>query len=397
MKSKYFFALILILTILFSLGTVVASENIDFNTTHSNDAYLAIDIINYQDFTALDTNSDDAQDSISDMNIGSSDNQISLDDDLNNQKIDKKSPIREASTDSSADGVDLSVDMELGDVEKNITGFNKITFYIPLIITAKVSNGTAYNTKVNISMPENFEYVTHNKTIGEYNPESGIWTIGDFDASGEASLTIFTKLNTKGTFVISVNATTDSNDVNLTNNALDCNIEASTKITSHTTRTSADSGGPQHDIHQGSSSTGGFIVNDTDSPNGGSDSGGNGGSNTNGNVGSASSANGNSNGNGGSSFGANSASGTDNGASSSANPMLKRVNSNIFSSTVNLISDAVSGIFNQNDNSNNNDSNNSLVSVAAKSVYDYTQVPILIFGLFLVVLLGMLAYDKVKS
>ena len=41
MKIKYFFALILVLTVMFSLGTIAAGEDIDFNASSLEDTYLS--------------------------------------------------------------------------------------------------------------------------------------------------------------------------------------------------------------------------------------------------------------------------------------------------------------------------------------------------------------------
>ena len=393
MKFKYFFALILISTIVFSLGTVMASENV--NATSSDDTYLSID---------------DA----GDVQLSAEDD---LDDELENQNDDL---IKEGSSD---DEVDLAVYMELGDTTSQTHGVGEITFDVPLIITAKASNGTAKDAKVYITIPDEFEYVSSDSNIGTYASESGIWSIGDLSSNVDATLTVFTKISTKGTFKISVNATTDSKDIDLSNNDLECNIQVSSKIASNYTRTSADQNGAQHSSHQGSS-TGGGAIDRPDRPQhdgaqpqkgddgGSSDNGGGSGSG----AGSGSGSNGGSSDNGGdsgpspnggaSNAGANSGSSSNGvegsnskseGAISSNSRVngIKQVNPNVLAEVARPVSDTINNILNP--NSNDKDSAESPSVVKAINVYDYTQVPIVIFGLFLVLLFGMVAYDKVKT
>lgn len=407
MKFKYFFALILISAILFSLGTVVASENV--NASSSDNTYLSID------------------DAVDDVQLSAVDD---LSDELENQNA-RHDLIKEGQSDSSSDDeVDLVVNMELGDIVKHTYGINQVSFDVPMVITANVSGGIAKNTKVYITIPDEFEYVSSNPNIGTYSSESGIWDIGDLNSGVDATLTILTKISTKGTFKISVNATTDSNDMNLSNNNLECNIQVSSKISSNTTRTTADQSGAQHTTHHGSSTGGGVDrpgdnnqhnenqnqnAYDGGSSNAGGDSGSGSGSGSGDNGGSS-----NAGGDSGSGTGSGSGSGSNGGSSnagsnsgsngvgesnsisegasssnSGVNGATKQINPNILDEATKPVASMVNSILNP--NSDDEDSANSSSVVKAINVYDYAQIPIIIFGLFLVLLIGMVAYDKVKS
>lgn len=364
MKFKYCFVLFLILTTIFLLGSVTASENVDLNTNTSDEAYLSIEDVDSKISNPTDVELACAE--------------------------DKHEEVK-----SSNDEVDLSVNIELGDIQKTTYGINEITFDVPLVITANVDEGIAKNVKILLIIPEDFEYVSDEKNIGTYKSEIGIWDIGDLNSGISARLTIFTKITTKGNFVISVNGTTDSNDLNLTNNNIDCNIQVSSKITSNTTRTSSDLGGASHETHYASEGNGRqdpvddgspedinnpLEIKTEDSSTDKSNTGKN--SNTPEEIGS------NGVGNGGSSD-------SEDYALSRGNA-IKEVTPNTISKVAKSIGDTVNNILNQDSNSNE-DSGNSFKTVKAISFYNYTQVPLLIFALFFVALIGIYGYDKIKS
>ncbi|MDO5814697.1 MAG: DUF11 domain-containing protein [Methanobrevibacter sp.] len=337
MKFKYFFALILILTIIFSFGTVMANE--DVNASSAQDDYLYVD----------------------DQSMDCANEDILLSDDANHDSdlICEDSP--------SDDKADLSVDMELGDMIKKDLGFGKATFEVPMIITAKAINGTAKNVKVNVTMPEFFSYISHAKTVGEYDSESGIWNIGDLTGGANATLTILTNISAKGTHIISVDATTDSMDKVSSNNYLECIIEVNSKITSNTTRTSviqdpsknranttttSEDRKTQHDPHQNSApKSGGRITQDDNHQE----------------------------------------------SSSSSKNVVKDINPNIFSNAVKSIGGTVEDLLNPDSTEDEEDSNGSLSAVKAIGVNDHMQILLLIFALFLIALVGIFAYDKIKS
>ena len=377
MKIKYFFALILVLTLMFSLGTIAAGEDIDCNASSLEDTYLS------SGSAEIPISDNDCEDILS-----SGDEDIVMN--------------------SSSDDADLHVDMELGETQKTTYGINNITFDVPLIVTAKALEGNVKNAKVYISIPGEFKYVSFNKTAGEYDPESGIWSIGDLDEGSDAVLTIFTKISTQGTFNITVNSTADSHDVNLTNNDLIFTVNVASKVTSGTTRTSRNAQGPKTNPHQGSS-TDGFIdrqKDDDPQPAGG-------GEDLNNNQ----KDNGNATATGRSSHGktetgknGNSGSEPDDGAASNSKSgdkvspstskeknALKTVSPNIIDSVTKSIGDTINDILNPDSDKDSDDSSNPFKSSGVTNAYDYTRIPLLIFALFLILLLGIVATNKIKS
>ncbi|WP_407376509.1 DUF11 domain-containing protein [Methanobrevibacter sp.] len=365
MKYKYLFAVMLILTTLFLLGSVTAGEDIDLMANSSDDA-SALNI------PVHPTDSDDV-----DVEIKSEENP---------QKI------------SSTSKADLSVEMELGDIKKSTFGINEISFDVPLIITAKNAEGVAKNSKVFISIPDEFEIVSHDATLGSYSSESGIWQIGDLNSNKDAVLTIFTKINEKGKYLISINSTTDSNDTDLTNNYLGCNIEVTSKISSNVTRTSADKSSTQHTAHYGSMAKGinrpDFSDNtpqedETPAPPGENEKQPDNNPQTN----------------PGEKKGGSESEDKDEGSSSernhedsqeesSSNSVSKEITTGTISNLVRSIEDRIENIMNSSSSNGFFDSSRIVKAIRSN---DYITIPILIFALFLIGLIGEFAYEKIKS
>ena len=391
MKFKYSFALILLMTIILSLGTVAASENIDYNANSSDSTYSSVDNENQCLISALDAGADDG------LENQNSDNNLIKDHLLNS---------------SPSDEVDLCVDMELGDIKRETFAINTMTFEIPLIITVSVNNGTAHNVKVYNNIPDDFIYLSSDATTGKYDVESGIWDIGDVDSTSNATLTILVKLEKRGTFFIFVNATTDSNDIDLSNNDLECTITADMRILSNTTRTSANQGGANHGP-RGNNHGPKFInrVDETAS-NQNQESGNGEGSNTNNgennNNGEGSNTNNGENNNNGEGTNTNNGENNNNrennnnGEGSNTNNResdnSETVTAGLAKSTRSLnyaISEtlaSLSSLFNP----NSTDYNLTPDVVKAISAQDYTKIPILIFIVFLIVVLCLVAYGKIK-
>ena len=115
-------------------------------------------------------------------------------------------------------------------VDKAYSGdkFNRAGSEINWTVTAEVIEGVARNAKVHVDFSSNMEYVSCNKTIGEYDPSTRIWDIGDLSGSQSATLIILTRLKSDGHFNLTANATTDSIDINLLNNAVTKNTKSGT-------------------------------------------------------------------------------------------------------------------------------------------------------------------------
>ena len=119
MKFKYCFALTAILIILLSLTCVTASENATDEISSPDESQVGQDMM------------------------------------------------------SSSEKVDLSVNM---DVKPSFVDneYNNVGSEVPWIITVSAKGGTAHNTKVQGVFSINLGYISHNASIGSYNPDSGI-------------------------------------------------------------------------------------------------------------------------------------------------------------------------------------------------------------------------------
>ena len=101
-------------------------------------------------------------------------------------------------------------------VDKEVVSVGNYTDEIVYIITV-TNNGPDDATGVNVSdiLPEGLIFTGSN---GTYNPNTGVWTIGDL-ANGESiSIRITAKINITGNVTNKVNVTGNEHDSNLTNN-----------------------------------------------------------------------------------------------------------------------------------------------------------------------------------
>ncbi|AMD18147.1 hypothetical protein TL18_09040 [Methanobrevibacter sp. YE315] len=74
---------------------------------------------------------------------------------------------------------------------------------------------TAKNVKVTDQLPDGLEYTKHTTTKGVFNPETGIWDIGDLSINdGEVFLDIVTKALTAGEKVNKATLTSDTPNLN---------------------------------------------------------------------------------------------------------------------------------------------------------------------------------------
>lgn len=344
MKLKYCIIFSMILLVMFSLTAISASEDVDLISSEGN--LSDEDMLQIPDIEETDAN----QASQNPENLMASD-----------------------------DECDLSVNVS---VEKTYVGdkFNRKGSVINWTVTVKSNEGLARNAKVLVYFSNNMEYVSCNKTVGEYDPSTRIWEIGDLSDSQTESIVILTRLLSDGHFNLTANATTDSMDVNLLNNFAAKNTKSGTGNNgSNITVNSSDRSGSHHyDIttiiepggnepnrHHHSEST----ENRTGS-NGTSSGGG-----SNGNRGGGSSA-----GNGGSIY-----SQYRSNAGSAALKSLDPSNA----------ADSASSIL-EGENSNSSNWISKYIS-AVIPPYDYTRIPILIFALFIVALVAVIGYDKLKA
>ena len=337
MKFNHSLMLVLILIILFSLGTVVANDNVEIDAS-INDT-LTIN------------------------------NQESFNQDL-------KGDIGENQFDSNYDGslssadendVDVSVRIDVKNVydDKN-EKFNQPGFIVPWNITVKVTGGTAHNVKVHQMLSNNMEYLSSTPTVGEFNPASGIWNIGEL--SDTARLTIVTKLKSGEKFTTTVDVTTDSNDIKLSNNHKSLYIKSgSSKSTSNVTETTDGKTGAIYNNYKGdlNSNRNGIIHDKSGSDSRDSKSKSNSNNQNRGHSG------------------------------------IKSVAST-FSRTFRPLISSIVGMFDSNSSVSNDvvsksGSNVPNIHVEGIVAQDYTTIPILIFTFFLVMFVAIVSYDKIKS
>ncbi|MBO7518173.1 MAG: DUF11 domain-containing protein, partial [Methanobrevibacter sp.] len=109
--------------------------------------------------------------------------------------------------------VDVAID--IGSSRVNVD-FNKTVKF-----TIKVKNNGPNNaTGVNVSaiIPEGLVYLSSVSSIGTYNPDDGIWDIGNLDVGENQTLVINVQTNKTGLIDYPVNVSSIEEDSNLTNN-----------------------------------------------------------------------------------------------------------------------------------------------------------------------------------
>ena len=105
----------------------------------------------------------------------------------------------------------ISIQVDANNVQKG-NEFNRAGFTVPWNITAKVNGATAQKVKIKVDLSDNLDYLSHEASVGEFNPETGIWDIGDLESGSSPLLIIMTKLKSDGRFKVTVDGTSDSQD-----------------------------------------------------------------------------------------------------------------------------------------------------------------------------------------
>ncbi len=243
--------------------------------------------------------------------------------------------------------------------------YNSIGSEVPWTITVTSNGGTAKNIKVLSIMSNNLQYMFHTKTIGEYNPETRTWTIGELGPSETASLTIITKLKSAGTYINKVYATSDSKEKNMLNNFVITSMKTgSSKVTSSITETSDDRSGSQHTVHQASTGGARFTIWEEEGGGGGEDPNPQPQPNPD----------------------------PEPEPSPQPQPNPDPNTNPISNSPQNSVSKSASL-----ENILKLGNNQTIEEFMAILAYDYTKIPIIIFALFLILLTAIVGYDKVKS
>uniref|UniRef100_UPI00386EB501 hypothetical protein n=1 Tax=Methanobrevibacter sp. TaxID=66852 RepID=UPI00386EB501 len=98
---------------------------------------------------------------------------------------------------------------------KRVTVGDKVTF---TIVVSNLGPDTAVNTRAYDVLPDGLKLISFKVSRGSYDPETGIWTIGDMKMGERASLTIVAEALITGVIVNEAYVESDTYDPNMTNN-----------------------------------------------------------------------------------------------------------------------------------------------------------------------------------
>ncbi|MBP1946588.1 Ig-like domain-containing protein, partial [Methanobacterium petrolearium] len=121
---------------------------------------------------------------------------------------------------------DLSVTKEADKTNASIGDMVHFT-----IVVQNHGPDTALNTKVTEYMPSGLQFVSYVASVGTYNSETGIWTIGDLPSGTVATLTITSTVKGSGSLLNRVSVTSLGYDPILDGNEANCTIEVSKPLT----------------------------------------------------------------------------------------------------------------------------------------------------------------------
>ncbi|WP_296885017.1 DUF11 domain-containing protein [uncultured Methanobrevibacter sp.] len=171
MNYKVILASLILVTLLFSLSAVNADDSIENQTVEISE-------------------------------IGVDDTQ-----DLNSNELSNVTDSNNATVETSAYLVlDNDADKE------NIYLGDLVTW---IITVQNFGPDISKNTQVRDELPDGLEYVSHTLTVGSFNPETGIWDIGDLDVKdGEVALYITCKAISVGEKINKAWLTSDTPNLN---------------------------------------------------------------------------------------------------------------------------------------------------------------------------------------
>ena len=113
----------------------------------------------------------------------------------------------------------VSVHVRIVDLAVDKLVNNSVPKYLDMIeyTIIVVNNGPdkSFNVAVGDLLPDGVKFISSN---GQYNPDTGVWFVGDLDANESATLKIVVQVLKIGNITNSVNVTGTGHDTNLTNN-----------------------------------------------------------------------------------------------------------------------------------------------------------------------------------
>ena len=109
--------------------------------------------------------------------------------------------------------VDLKITIE-PDV-REVTVGDKVIYTVTVL---NKGPDTAVNTRATIEIPDSLKLLGFKPSKGNYNPDTGIWTIGELGDGEEVTLILETQALVSGKIVVNANVTSDTYEINLSDN-----------------------------------------------------------------------------------------------------------------------------------------------------------------------------------
>ena len=115
------------------------------------------------------------------------------------------------------------IDLELA----KIANIDKVTVGDKVIWTIIVKNNgldKALNSRVTDVLPNGLKYISYIASKGQFNPETGIWTIGDLEGGESVNITITTEALIAGVIINEADVISDTYEKDLSNNHAEANV-----------------------------------------------------------------------------------------------------------------------------------------------------------------------------
>ena len=108
-----------------------------------------------------------------------------------------------------------------------IANIDKVTVGDKVIWTIIVKNNgldKAVNSRVTDVLPNGLKYISYIASKGQFNPETGIWTIGDLEGGESVNITITTEALIAGVIINEADVISDTYEKDLSNNHAEANV-----------------------------------------------------------------------------------------------------------------------------------------------------------------------------
>ena len=115
------------------------------------------------------------------------------------------------------------VDLELAKIA-NIEKVNVGDKVIWTIIVKNKGVDKAVNSRVTDVLPDGLKYISNVVSKGQFNPETGIWAIGDLEGGESVNITITTEALIAGVIINKADVISDTPEKDLSNNHAEANV-----------------------------------------------------------------------------------------------------------------------------------------------------------------------------